>query len=306
VTDQAVAGAPSRQGHYLRGCALVLLAGAILSLGVFCVRTATASSAWQYIFWRALGFTVALILVATVRDARNPLRQLAGLGRMAWVACLCMALSQVTFISSIKAATFAEVFLICSLAPLITALLAWPLLGERFGWTTVVALTLGLAGVVVMTGGELQSANAFGQIIALLAALGFAGYTLCTRGSRPQDLDAALIGVGVLTMIAGFVATRLGGEPLMASPTDAAIAFAHGAVLLAAGLFLFGQGSRHIPAVTFTLLAQAEAVLAPVWGYLYFAETPTLATLTGGALILAAVVIQAVAGSAPAKPVSVG
>ncbi len=305
MTAQSIAEPTSTtRGQYLRGCTYVILAGVILSLGVFCIRNATASSAWQYIFWRAAGFTTALVILAAVRDARNPLRQLVGLGPMAWIACVCMATSQVTFVYSIKAATFAEVFLICSLAPLMVAALAWPLLRERMGWITAVAIILALAGVVVMTGGELQSQNAIGQLIALLSAFAFAGYTLCTRGSKPQDLDAALIGVGILTAIAGYVAMHFAELPLMASPVEAAIAFMHGALILAAGLFLFGQGSRYIPAVTFTLLAQAEAVLSPVWGYLFFAETPTSATIGGGALILSAVVIQALAGGATQRPVS--
>jgi drug/metabolite transporter (DMT)-like permease len=307
VTDQALTGATrSGRNAYLRGCALVILGGLVLSLGVFCIRNATESNAWQYIFWRALGFTTALVAIAWIRDHRSPVSQLVGLCRWAWIAALCMALSQVTFISSIKAATFAEVFLICSLAPVITAALAWPLLKERIGWVTVLAVILGIAGVVVMTGGELHATNVVGQFIALISALAFAGYILCTRGSRPQDLDAALIGVGILTAIAGAIATRTMGLPLMATPVEAAIGFGHGAALLSAGLFLFGQGSRFVPAVTFTLLAQAEAVLSPIWGYLFFAEMPTQATVLGGALILTAVLIQAMAGTAPQKPVSQG
>lgn len=294
------------QSRYLRGCVYVIFAGVILSLGVFCVRNATSSNAWQYIFWRALGFTSALVIVATLREKRSPLRQLASLNRMAWLACFCMALSQVTFISSIKAATFAEVFLICSLAPMMAAALAWPLLKERIGWTTIVAIITGFAGVYVMTGGEFNAANIDGQLIAVVSMLGFAGYTLCTRGSRPEDLDATLIGVGVLTALAGFTAISLSGLPLIPSATDITIAFFHGALLLSAGLFLFGQGSRYVSAVTFTMLAQAEAVLAPVWGFLYFAETPTRATLLGGALILSAVILQALAGGNAAKPVSQG
>lgn len=302
--DTLAAPARSLRASYLRGCALMLLAGAILSAGVFCVRNATASNAWQYIFWRALGFTAALVIIAWVRDHRSPLRQLAGLGRLGWVAAMCMALSQVTFISSIKVATFAEVFLICSLAPVITAALAWPLLKERIGWLTAIAVVLGIAGVVVMTGGQLHATNVIGQLIALLSALAFAGYSLCTRSSRPGDLDAALIGVGILTALAGLVATTAMGLPVIASPFDAALAFGHGAVLLSVGLFLYGQGSRYITAVTFALLAQAEAVLSPVWGYLFFAEIPAPATVLGGGLILTAVLVQALGGSAPASQVS--
>lgn len=286
------------RASYLKGCIYVLLAGAILSTGVFFVRNATISNAWQYIFWRALGFTAALLVVAWARGSRSPWAQLSGLRRTAWVAAGCMALSQVTFISSIKAATFAEVFLICSLAPVIAAALAWPLLKEPLTWVAAAAVMLGIAGVAVMTGGEFHAANVVGQFVALVSAVAFAGYTLATRGSRPQDLDAALIAVGVLTACAGAMATKLQGLPLMATPQEAMIALAHGAVLLSAGLFLFGQGSRYVSAVTFTLLAQAEAVLAPVWGFLFFAETPTQATVFGGALIIVAVVIQAVAGAA--------
>ncbi len=304
MTERTVATLTSApRSRYLRGCAYVILAGLILSLGVFCVRNATSSNAWQYIFWRALGFTTALVIVATLREKRSPLRQLTSLDRMAWIACFCMALSQVTFISSIKAATFAEVFLICSLAPMMAAALAWPLLRERIGWTTVVAIIIGFAGVYLMTGGEFNSANINGQLIAVVSMLGFAGYTLFTRGSRPEDLDATLIGVGILTAVAGVAAITLADLPLIPSTTDVAIAFLHGALLLSAGLFLFGQGSRHVSAVTFTMLAQAEAVLSPIWGFLYFAETPTQATIIGGALILSAVILQAVAGGA-AKPVS--
>jgi drug/metabolite transporter, DME family len=282
------------------GCGLVILAGIILSLGVFCVRSATASHAWQYIFWRAIGFTAALLVISTMRGQRSALHQIAHLRPMAWIAACSMALSQVTFIYSIKAATFAEVFLICSLAPLMAAALAWPLLRERISWITGVAIALSIAGVYVMTGGELNTANAHGQFVALVAMLGFAGYTLCTRGSRSEDLDATLIAVGVLTIISSASAIHYSGLQFHAGMNETLIAVGHGAVLLAAGLFLFGQGSRYISAVTFTMLAQAEAVLAPIWGYLYFAEIPTQATLVGGGLILTAVILQALVGGSVA------
>ena len=48
---------------YLAGCGLVLLAGLILSLGVLCIRGATASDALQYLLWRSVGFTIAVAIV---------------------------------------------------------------------------------------------------------------------------------------------------------------------------------------------------------------------------------------------------
>src|SRR5262249_1885751 len=119
---------------------------------------------------------------------------------------------------------------------------------------------------------------------------------LATRGSNPRDLDAGLVAVGVLTMGASFSAVMLLDLPLVPSRFDAIIAYSHGALILSAGLFFFAQGSRYIPGVTFALLAQSEAVFAPLWGYLFFKEEPTFGTVIGGAMILAAVVMQAAAG----------
>jgi drug/metabolite transporter, DME family len=289
-TDGSVSGARAavpHDQHFLRGCALVVLAGTVLSLGVFCIRNTSGTDAWVYLFWRALGFTTALVAIAAFRGAENPARQLTRLRGFAWMAALGMTLSQITFISSVKIATFAEVFLICSLAPLVAAALAWPVLGERLNLWTGVAIALGLAGVVFMTSDSMTAGNSvgggkLGLILAVASMLSFATYTLST-----------LIAVGLLTTSASAVATQLLGLSLLASTTDAVIAFFHGGLLLSAGLFLFGQGSRSVDAVTFTMLAQAEAVMAPLWGYWFFRETPTIGTMIGGAIILAAITLQA-------------
>jgi drug/metabolite transporter (DMT)-like permease len=127
---RAIAPTNSR---YAYGCGLVVFAGLVLSLGVFCIRGATASDAWQYLFWRALGFTSALITIASLRDQRNPLQQVMHLECFAWVSAISLGMSQITFISAVKVTTFAETFFLCSLAPLITAMLARPMLGKRIG-----------------------------------------------------------------------------------------------------------------------------------------------------------------------------
>lgn len=280
------------------GCGLVLLAGLVLSVGAFAIRGATESDALQYLFWRAVGFTAAMGMTAWLRDRRSPVSQVAGLGGFGWLAAIAMAVSQMTFVSSVKISTFAETFFLCSLAPLIAAVLARPLLGERMGLLGLIALGMGLAGVYSMTGGEaLRGELGTGGVLALVSALAFALYTLATRGSASGDRDAALIVVGVLTLAAAAAACHLRGLPLLASPTDAVIALLHGAFILSLGLFLFGQGSRTIPGVTFAMLAQAEAVISPIWGYFFFGENPTSGVLIGGALILTAVVLQSADGA---------
>ena len=64
------------------GCLLVVLGGLVLSLGVLCVRGASASDAWQYLFWRALAFALVLSLVAAQRHRISPLAQMRQLGEL--------------------------------------------------------------------------------------------------------------------------------------------------------------------------------------------------------------------------------
>jgi drug/metabolite transporter, DME family len=118
---------------YWTGCSLVIAGGLALSLGVLCIRAANESDAWQYLFWRGLGFGCTMLLLAAWRHASNPFTQIRHLGGFAWVSVIAMVASQVLFVAAIKIGSTAEVFFLLALAPLMAALLARPLLGERIG-----------------------------------------------------------------------------------------------------------------------------------------------------------------------------
>jgi DME family drug/metabolite transporter len=291
---------------YLAGCALVVLAGVVLSLGILCVRFATSSEPWQYLFWRALGFALALAVVMVWRDGALAIAQVGRLGRFAWLSVLSMTASQVCFITAIKAGNTAEMFFLMSLAPLMAATMAWPLLGERIGLNGFMAIAVALAGVALMSGigvametgqaartGKVASGEWLARLLALGTALSFALYSIATRGARSGDLDAALLGVGIATAIVGATVMMAIGLPFANRPLDVALALLHGGVILAVGLMLFARGSRVVPGVTLVMLAQTETVAAPLWTWLALGETASLAILGGGALILLAVVLQA-------------
>ena len=75
-----------------------------------------------------------------------------------------------------------------------------------------------------------------------------------------------------------------------------------GIVQIGCGLVAFTVGSRHLPAADLTLLAQTEVVLAPVWAWLVIGEMPAFWTLVGGAMVLGALSLQAVAGARRSAP----
>ena len=58
------------------------------------------------------------------------------------------------------------------------------------------------------------------------------------------------------------------------------------------GLALLTIGARLIPAAQVGLITLLEVVLGPLWVWLALSERPGTATLAGGAIVIAAIVIQ--------------
>jgi drug/metabolite transporter (DMT)-like permease len=67
-----------------------------------------------------------------------------------------------------------------------------------------------------------------------------------------------------------------------------ALLFAFGALNLGLGMVLFATGARLVPAAIAALIGTTEPVLGPLWVWLIHDETPSRATLLGGAIIVLA------------------
>jgi drug/metabolite transporter (DMT)-like permease len=136
-----------------------------------------------------------------------------------------------------------------------------------------------------------------GNIAALLSALGFGAFTVALRWGRVGDmLPASMLG-GVFSALAAALVLLTQGEPIRASGWDMGVAMGIGAVLLGLGMTLYTLGSSVLPAAESTLLSLIEVLLAPLWVFLYLGETASTATFVGGAVLLLAVALNAVAGT---------
>ncbi len=74
---------------------------------------------------------------------------------------------------------------------------------------------------------------------------------------------------------------------------DLGVSLYMGVFQVGAGFILLILGARYVPAAQVGLLALVEPVLGPVWAWLTVSEMPAQATFIGGAIILAAVGIDA-------------
>ena len=135
-----------------------------------------------------------------------------------------------------------------------------------------------------------------GNVAALLSALGFSAFTVTLRWGKLEDMMPAVVLGGVFSMlVAGAVLMAQGGA-VWVSGRDIVIAMAMGAGLLGLGLALYTLGSKVVPAAEMSLLSMVEVMFAPVWVFLVLGETASPATFAGGAVVMAAIAVNALSG----------
>ena len=287
---------------FFRGRGLVLLSGVLMSIGGPLIRLLDSANEWQFLTYRAAALVVVLGVVIALR---YPGRFIATLRAAGWTGVLagcCLACAFLGFVFSINHTTVANTLFLLSAAPFAAALLGWLVLGEVVGRATWLAMLGAFAGVAVMIGEGIAESDLFGDLAALGAALGFAGFSVALRRGRAVDMLPAVLFAGVISVVTSACMALALGSGLVISLRDVGLSFTYGGVGIGAGLLLFTLGSRYVPAAELTLLSLTEVILGPIWVWLAFNEQPSRATLFGGVILFASIAVQAIHGARRTKP----
>ena len=177
-------------------------------------------------------------------------------------------------------------------APFFTAILARIWLGEMIDRRLWATIGLAMGGVVIMVWDGLEDGTLFGNVLAVVTALGFATYVVVLRHGRATNmLPIVILGATFSTV----VALALSGFDLRVPWRDAGLMIVWGAGLSALVHLLFTFGARHVQGAELSLMALLEFALAPIWVLVVFSERPSALTLVGGMLVMTAVLNRALA-----------
>ena len=276
-----------------RGALLILLSGLGLSFGGLIVRHITIADDWQIVFYRSTVVTLLLLLLIALRDRGAVPQTFRRCGWPGIYAGLSISVAMVTFILSVNATSVAYTLFVLAVAPFLAAVLGWLLLRERVRRATWMAMIVALAGVTIMVWHGVTGGSLYGNLMALLTALGFAGFTVALRFGRQTDMMPAVCMAGAFSAIAGAVVVTLSGAGFTVSLADIGYSVLYGA-LIAIGLAVFTVGGRAVPAAVLALLSLTETLFGPVWVWLFLNEVPHATTLIGGAVLMSAIVWQAI------------
>lgn len=289
MSGQAPSG---RDDRYALGVAMVVAAGVCLSLGGLMVRFVEQADYWQIAFYRSIAFVATMLVYLSWRYGPGIGRAFLAMGRAGLLVALTFSAGSLLYLLALTLTTVANVVFILSAGPLLTAILGWLLLGERVRLVTWLAIATALGGISIMVAGALDAGRLAGNFAAFGAVLCFAIMVISLRGARAVDMVPATCLGGAM---AGAIAAFMMGS-FAISANDLVMSALLGSGQLGLGFLLITLGTRYVPAAEVPLLALSEAVLAPVWVWLWVNEVPSDQTLLGGAVILLAVALQAFSG----------
>ncbi len=273
-----------------RGALLVFGSAAVWSFGGAIARFLSVTDSWTIIFWRSLCAALFLLGFMLRREGRAGTRRMfSSMGLPGIAVAMCFATASTAFVVALAYTTVASILLMQAGAPMFAALMAYVLFRERVGVATWVAIVAVMAGVGIMVSDSIQGrVSPVGDGLALLISIAIACATVLTRRhANVRMMPAVFLGTVICMAVAGPLA---GG--MRVSAADAALLFVFGALNLALGMILFVTGVRLLPAALAALIGTAEPVLGPVWVWLVHGEIPTGRTLTGGSVVIVALLVH--------------
>ena len=162
-------------------------------------------------------------------------------------------------------------------------------------------MALATFGVSLMVYDGIQSGNLIGNLFAILSAFLFACMLVVLRVRKHEDsLGGTFLGGLVACLLNGAIALLI-GSGLAASTYDIGLSLFMGTFTIGIGIALVTWAAAWLPPAEVSILVLIESVLGPVWGWLIIGEINSSLVFLGGAILLSAVVLQALANAPPRR-----
>jgi drug/metabolite transporter (DMT)-like permease len=259
-------------------------------------------SAGVIVFFRLSLGALSVLAWWAIRGRMDELR--LGTHRpLLFAAGVILALHWLAFFEAYKRLSVATTILVVYVGPVLIAAAAPAVLGERIERRTIWALALSMIGIGLIAVPSASAGDAFGLACAAVAAVSFAAIVLMlkklTPHYRPAGITVWQLGVAALAL-SPFLIGASGTEIARAAPSLLALGVLHTGVT---GI-LYVSALAMVPAQQVSILVYLEPVTAVLWAWAVLGESPTLATLGGGVLIVAAGLVIVVPGMRSIAPAS--
>ena len=278
-----------------RALILMIIASTLWSIAGVVTRQLSpelqAHGRFEITFWRSVfaAIFVGGFLLFVRRDFAGSLRRAGIAGLMSGAMWATMF---TCFMLALTLTSTANTLIVLAVAPLTTALLARAFLNAPIPPRTWAAIAIAMVGIGAMFADSLRvdsGTAVLGMLIAFGAPLASAinVVILKKRGANVDLIPAVFVGGAISAALVMPLAW-----PFIADARDIALLAMLGFFQLGLPCMLLVIAARHLSATEVALLALLEVILGPFWAWLGAGEVPASSALFGGALVLAALVLN--------------
>lgn len=278
---------------YTKGLLITALGVVIISPDTLLIRLIDAD-VWTQLFWRGILAASAVLLGYAVLTGRQFPSHMTAMGLPGVVIAVVFSMGTACFMYSATHTLIANTLFITATSPVFAAILSWVMLGEKVSRRTALTIAATLCGIAIIAlgstgeGGHGQvRATLGGDFAALGAAVALAITFTIARARRTASMVPAM---GIAGYLSALMALAFAPD-LIIPQDDWKWMGLMGALVVPIGFAMMTTGPRYLPAPDVSLLLLLESVLGPLIVWAVLKEYPGAYTLTGGAVVLGALLI---------------
>jgi|TARA_Y100000310_G_scaffold338000_1_gene426498 drug/metabolite transporter (DMT)-like permease len=270
------------------GPILVFLGACCLSFGGLIVKSFEGATNWQILFWRSIFFSIVVVIYLLITYKKKIFNSFYKSGLPGFIGGLILSLGYSGYVFAMYNTTVANTNFIIQTQTIFLAVFGYIFLKEKISKLTLASIILAFTGIILMVGNSLSPGQMSGNMVAFIMPISFATLVLIVRKFPDTDMVP-------MQFIAGIGATIIGylfSSKISISSHDIFLGFLAGFFQVGLGFILITIGARRTLSALVGIIMLTEAVLGPLWAWLFANENPPSVVLIGGAIIISAVLLQ--------------
>ena len=272
----------------LPGPLLIFFGALSLSFGGLIVKSFEGATLWQILFWRSLFFSLTVLTFLIITYKSKVLKSFYDSGLPGFIGGLILSIGFCGYVFAMYNTTVANTNFIIQTQTIFLAIFGYFFLKEKISKITLASIILAISGLILMLGNTLSSGQMSGNIVAFVMPITFASLILIVRRYPHVDMVPLQLVAGIVAMIIGFLAST----KISISLNDMFLAFLSGTFQIGLGFILITIGARKTLSAMVGIIMLTEAILGPLWAWLFVNENPSFYVLVGGSIIILAVFLQ--------------
>ena len=267
---------------------LVFLGACTLSFGGLIVKSFEGANLWQILFWRSVFFSIVVLFFLFLNYKKNFFNSIYKIGLPGFFGGIVLSCGYAGYVFAMYNTTVANANFIIQTQTIFLAIFGYIFLKEKISILTIISIILAFSGIFLMLGGSLTSGQMVGNIAAFIMPISFAVLILTVRKYPNVDMIPLQLIAGIGAIILGY----LFSSQIMISSYDIFLGFIAGFFQVGLGFIFITIGAKTTPSALVGIIMLTEAILGPLWAWLFINENPPLVVLVGGSIVLSAVVLQ--------------